>query len=357
MARNLKDAFYNAQFRVGQGIFTRAVSQGDNSLTESNFTGIDTFDTLIEDDTGALPEFVDSQISMSDAASNGVAMNKISASQTAINAVAASQTAMDAVAASQTAMDAVAASQTAMDAVAASQTARDVIGFSGLAYDTIAASNMAIGKYAIGYTTESPSDFADMDAVAASQTAMDAVISSQLALDTVVASQTAMDAVAASQTAMDVVLQSSIALGKLLLSSNINDSVWADNTGSEAFWDVNGDLADSQWGLDADSRHGGQSLFIDCDNIPSGGDFVTYTVDLTDASSLSVFEKTVDVRASNFEIIVGGTTLFSASNNNTTFEERNVDVSSFSGDTTIEIGLGDTDESGRETLVSDVSLS
>jgi len=147
------------------------------------------------------------------------------------------------------------------------------------------------------------------------------------------------------------------ALGKLLLSANINTSVWASNTGSEAFWDVNGDLADSQWGLDPDSRHGGQSLFIDCDNIPSGGDYISWTVDLTDASSLSVWEKTLDIRASNFEIIVGGTTEFSAANNNNTFEERTVDVSSYTGNTTVQIGLADTDGDGKETLVSDLSLS
>jgi len=114
MARTLKDAFYDSQYRVGQGIYTRAVSQGDNSLTEANFTGHETFDTLIEDNTGALPEFVDSQVSMTDVSGSSLGMGKVAGSQTAMDAVAASQTAMDAVIASQLALDTVVASQTAM---------------------------------------------------------------------------------------------------------------------------------------------------------------------------------------------------------------------------------------------------
>jgi len=177
MARNLKDAFYNAQFRVGQGIYTRAVSQGAaGSLTQANFESFDTFTNLV-DDASVMNEFAGSQLLMED----------------------------------------VSKSSKGMETVAASQTARDVIGFSGLAYDTIANSNMAIGKYAIGYTTESPSDFADMDAV--------------------VASQTAMNAVAASQTAMDAVMPSLDARTRLTLSSFARDSLWTASTGSQRYWD------------------------------------------------------------------------------------------------------------------------
>jgi len=233
MARNLKDAFYNAQFRVGQGIYTRAVSQGAaGSLTQANFESFDTFTNLV-DDASVMNEFAGSQLLMED----------------------------------------VSKSSKGMETVAASQTARDVIGFSGLAYDTIANSNMAIGKYAIGYTTESPSDFADMDAVvasqtamnavAASQTAMDAVISSQLALDTVVASQTAMDAVTssqlaldtvvASQTAMDAVAASLLARTELLLSQFVLGSVWES---------VNSEIYLNEGTINVDSSFGGDGIKI-----------------------------------------------------------------------------------------------
>jgi len=98
-----------------------------------------------------------------------------------MNAVAASSTAMNIVAASSTAMNIVAASSTAMNIVAASSTARTIIGSSGLAFDTISASNMAIGKYVAGNAQLDPTLFADMDAVAASDTASDAVFTSSTA--------------------------------------------------------------------------------------------------------------------------------------------------------------------------------
>jgi len=202
MARTLKDAFYDSQYRVGQGIYTRAVSQGDNSLTEANFTGYETL-SAVGNDSAAMSEFAASSLCMNDIVDSSVGMNTISGIQTA------------------------------MDAVAASQTARDVIGFSGLAYDTIAASNMAIGKYAIGYTTESPADYADMDAVAASQTAMDAV--------------------AASQTAMDAVAASIIGRTKLLLSQFVLGSVWES---------VNSQIYLNEGTINVDSSFGGNGIQI-----------------------------------------------------------------------------------------------
>ena len=166
-----------------------------------------------------------------------------------------------------------------------------------------------------------------------------------------------MDAVSASTTAVDAVTGSAMALWQFLSSAEANTSFWSNNTGTEAFWDYNGDLADPQWGLDDDSRHGGKALYLDCDKFPSGGDYVSYTIDLSNASSLTVYEKTVGGRAIDFEIIVGGNTEFSASNNNTSYEGRTVDVSTYDGNTTVEIGLVDTDIDGRETLVSDIQLS
>ena len=300
MARNLKDAFYNAQFRVGQGIYTRAVSQGDNSLTESNFTGIDTFDTLIEDDTGALPEFVDSQISMSDAASNGVAMNKISASQTAMDAVAASQTAMDAVAASQTAMDAVIASQLALDTVVASQTA--------------------------------------MDAVAASQTAMDAVA----------ASQTAMDAVAASQTAMDAVMPTLIGRTTLLSSSNIVDSIYSEVAGSEGVWEqfapsntipfTYSDLADVSFDSDTNNGSGSAVVITSTSNATGStdSDILSTTIDFTSINQLSIRYKD-DGTTGGLVIDIDGTNEITQFNTSS-YTEFTIDTSGYSGELTLDIG-------------------
>ena len=89
-------------------------------------------------------------------------------------------------------MTAVAASQTAMAAIQKSQTAKDAI----------AASSMATAKYAAGAAGLNPADYADMTVLAASSTAMAAVAASQTAMTAVAASTTAMTAVEGSNAAV-----------------------------------------------------------------------------------------------------------------------------------------------------------
>ncbi len=67
---------------------------------------------------------------------------------------------------------------------------------------------MATAKYAVGAAGLKPADYANMAAVAASQTAMAAIIANSTALNAVVSSSAAMSAVAASPTAMTAVASS-----------------------------------------------------------------------------------------------------------------------------------------------------
>ena len=298
--RTHREIFFNSDRRVGKGIATYG------EFDQSTFEGLETIDD-VSTDPDAMDILVD----------DGRVYVEITRSVVA--------------------MQSQAAHQVAMDAVAASGTARDAVRDSDLAFDTVAAVNMAIGKFAAGDAGLDPTEFADMDAVAASETAMDAVSSSATAVQSVTASP--------------------LALQIFLTSGDVNGSFWSNDTGTEAFWDHNGDLSDPQWGLDADSRHSGNALFIECSDIPSGGDYIEWTIDLSGINDLTVHEKTLDLRASNFEVIVGGDTLFSASNNNNDYEGRTVDVSGYSGSTTVEVGLQDTDSAGNETLVSDMQLS
>ena len=129
-----------------------------------------------------------------------------------MSAVAASSTAMTAIASSQTAMAAVASSQTAMAAVASSQTARAAIEKSQVAKDAIAASDMATAKYAVGAAGLKPADYANMAAVAASQTAMTAIASSQTAMAAVANNKTALTAVINNASALNTVVSSSTAM-------------------------------------------------------------------------------------------------------------------------------------------------
>ena len=83
---------------------------------------------------------------------------------------------------------------------------------SQVAKDAIAASDMATAKYAVGAAGLTPADYANMAAVASSQTAMAAIASSSTAMAAVASSQTAMAAIAASSTALSAIAASTTAL-------------------------------------------------------------------------------------------------------------------------------------------------
>ena len=83
---------------------------------------------------------------------------------------------------------------------------------SQVAKDAIAASDMATAKYAVGAAGLNPADYANMAAIAASQTAMAAIASSSTAMAAVASSQTAMAAIAASSTALSAIAASTTAL-------------------------------------------------------------------------------------------------------------------------------------------------
>ena len=160
--------------------------------------------------------------------SSSTAMAAIIANSTALNAVVSSSAAMSAVAASQTAMAAIIGNSTALNAVVSSSTAMAAIEKSQVAKDAIAASDMATAKYAVGAAGLKPADYANMAAVAASQTAMAAIASSQTAMAAIASSQTAMAAVAASYVAVAAVYGSAVAVDAV----KANETAWATLTGA-----------------------------------------------------------------------------------------------------------------------------
>ena len=167
--------------------------------------------------------------------SSSVAMTAVAASQTAMAAVAASSTAMTAVAASQTAMTAVAASPTAMAAIWQSSTAVQVVQNNATAWSTFTgASSSVIGKTVAILSGLDPNSYADMTAVAASQTAMAAVAASSTAMAAVAASSTAMAAVIANSTALNAVVSSSTAMAAVAASSTAMTAVAASSRAMQA---------------------------------------------------------------------------------------------------------------------------
>jgi hypothetical protein len=294
-----------------------------------------------------LQNFVNTQSGAQKLVNAPLELGAVTSSITAMDIIAASQTAMNEIAGTQTAMDEVIISDTAVTEVQAVPSADSTFHQSALFGDALNTLDPAVATSGVGSITD----------VAASQTAMNEIVGSQTAMNEIVGSQTAMAEIADSQTAMAIVSDSATALGPFLSSPSVTNTLWSNDTGTEAFWNHNGDLGRNQFGLDSDSRFGGQSLFIECENISSSGDTVQWTVDLGNVSTITVAEKTVSARVERFEIVVNGNTLFTTSSNNTSFVERSVDVSGEGDGSTLEVGLQDSDVDGRETVVSDIVLS
>ena len=128
-------------------------------------------------------------------AASSTAMAAVIGNATALNAVVSSQTAMAAVAASQTAMTAIVASPTAMAAIWKSNAAVTAVKNNATAWKTFTGATSAVmGKTVAILADLNPADYADMTAVAASQTAMTAVAASTTAMTAVEGSNAAVTA-------------------------------------------------------------------------------------------------------------------------------------------------------------------
>ena len=146
---------------------------------------------------------------------------------------------------------------------------------SQVAKDAIAASDMATAKYAVGAAGLKPADYANMAAVAASQTAMAAIIANSTALNAVVSSSAAMSAVAASQTAMTAVAASSTAMTAVASSNTARTAITNSATAKNALTSSplkttvtkgNGN------GWENRTIRNGMGYLISCFNANSGGE-------------------------------------------------------------------------------------
>ena len=105
-------------------------------------------------------------------------------------------------------------------------------------------SKLAVGKSVATLAGLSCADYADIDAVAASQVAMTAIIGNSTALNAVVTSSVAMAAVAASQVAMTAVAASQVAMAAVAASNTATKAIAASQTALNA-------IAGSTTALDA----------------------------------------------------------------------------------------------------------
>ena len=340
-------------------------------------------------DSAAMTSIAASSVVMDEVSTSSTAMDAVSTSQTAMDAVSTSQTAMDAVSTSSTAMDAVSTSSTAMDAVSVSDTALDAIWQSQTAWDIVKAKSMAVGKFAAGRAGLNGADYADVDAVASSQTAMDAVSTSSTArdaigtdgvgydavaavamaigkyaagiagldptayadIDAVASDANAMDAVSTSSTAMDAVSASLIARTAAFHSDYSVSSLWASSPGAKTILESGGSPTLPETFDDPRSSSSGTTIRIeDGTDISLPGNAtsaleievtdsddpyrrgLTLDLDLSDASTLEFDDRADGVPSSGPKhgVEVGGDTLVSKSGGNS-WTTRSVDVSAYNG--------------------------
>jgi hypothetical protein len=199
---------------------------------------------------------------------------------------------------------------------------------------------------------------------------MDAVSASQTAMDAVSASQTAMDAVSASQTARGAINSSLTARSEYLLSGFVLDTLWSREVAASDFWtsewspqlpynngymdggvvtdsDVANKLGASDDAIPRPSTIEGEAAYyqeaVGADGTEEG---LSLSFDLTDAQALDVttyfyWLDFADTDSTMF-IKADGTKIFELANgtdNQHTFTDRTFDVSGFSGETTIELGI------------------
>jgi len=249
--------------------------------------------------------------------------------QETINAVASDADAMDAVSTSSTAMDAVSVSDLALDAIWDSQ---------DVGWPAVRDVNMAVGKFAVGRAGLDGANYADMDAVAASTTAMDAVSASTLALDSV--------------------FSSALAAGAYFESSHIVDVVWTSDAYSESVWEqgisttlpttVIDDDGDGTPEFDLRFTSGpqtnGRAIEYEWVNTSNGDGtrhFFEYTVDISDYSNLVIQTEKANGSYNPVVIQIDNTEIFTTSNRHS-WTKRTLDVSTYSGNVTIKIGIKNT---------------
>ena len=191
----------------------KAVGKGMATLAGLSCVSYADIDAVVASST-AMAAVATSQTAMAAVIGNATALNAVVSSSTAMAAVATSQTAMAAVIGNATALNAVVSSQTAMTAIVASPTAMATIWKSNSAVTAVknnatawktftGATSAVMGKTVAILADLNPADYADMTAVAASQTAMAAVAASKVATGAIAASATALAKIAGSTTALD----------------------------------------------------------------------------------------------------------------------------------------------------------
>ena len=172
----------------------KAVGKGVATLAGLSCVSYADIDAVVASST-AMAAVIGNATALNAVVSSSTAMAAVIGNATALNAVVSSSTAMTAVATSQTAMTAIVASPTAMATIWKSNSAVTSVKNNATAWKTFTGATSAVmGKTVAILADLNPADYADMTAVAASQTAMTAVAASTTAMTAVEGSNAAVTA-------------------------------------------------------------------------------------------------------------------------------------------------------------------
>ena len=172
----------------------KAVGKGVATLAGLSCVSYADIDAVVASST-AMAAVIGNATALNAVVSSSTAMAAVIGNATALNAVVSSSTAMTAVATSQTAMTAIVASPTAMATIWKSNSAVTSVKNNATAWKTFTGATSAVmGKTVAILADLNPADYADMTAVAASQTAMTAVSASTTAMTAVEGSNAAVTA-------------------------------------------------------------------------------------------------------------------------------------------------------------------
>ena len=337
--KNLKDAFYSANFRVGQGLVTRDKSTDSNDLTESVFENIQTWDELTDQaDTGeAFDELTDSEQGMDDSTESNFAM--------------------DVVTDKEPAMDKVTDKEMPMEKVMSKVMARDKFYNANHWVDKgILTRSQEVNETVL--TESNWTQNVTFDQITDDNTNMDEMTDSEKSMDDATESEVAMDKVTDKEVAMDKVMSKVMARSKFLSSNELLNTLYTETSKTTLFWERNEDPEQSE---NFDSfpydyptpPHGGTAtadivsespneidggsleIYIDPDDFNSNEKLVRKTYDLTDASELKVWIR--DPEANEIVLWVDDNEEFQI-DAGTSWQEETVDVSTYSGE--VEIALG-----------------
>jgi hypothetical protein len=214
----------------------------------------------------AMQELSSSQTAMQELVATQTAMTEIDQVDFAVRAIMCATTSQDPTSFAN--VDAIAQDATAMSEIATNATTMAALAVSQTAMAAIDQVDFAVRAIMCGTTPLDPTSFADADAISQDATAMSAIVGNETTMATLSASQTALQELANSQTAVDEILSATDSiLQNTLTSSNVAGPVFDSSSLKES---ASANWGDARFGADSDATPNNR-VIITSDNTGGNG--------------------------------------------------------------------------------------